>query len=806
MTIRFGGDRSIKSNCAVKFLTTFILMFCMLVGTCAHANPAQATDEAFAALLSMPAAAPQNGYWDFPVPADFQAKTESGLILYLANKQKEGADFNAYRHFGTLLHHAIRAGQTHVAIWLLEHGADPHKPLLGTQTDALELSQKYGIKKLSDILVVKYGLTVKVTGNDVNPAGIPTREPLSNESKLAAELAQARRSLYRFSMIAITEAGTPQHLPPAKEQIAAWLVLKSKMSSAFYSNVMDDDETLASLVRLTARSPVELNKELGSISADVVNRHGKAAVTELAMQSRRSVSTGPNPKVSYTVPAQSWRTLWQFLKRPLEYGTPPGLAGNIQSELWPELFASGYANHDPNTALGCMLAEISAEDLKLAWSRLIESFPTIRQASPAMVLDSYRMVASKGYCWSWEKEETQKKLLFLTSVGVKAHVSGLIGKELENESPEFLAALAPFIQSDQSVKKPRFVDYQPNCKFELDAVWNKQLLPAVRDQETIELIDLPGESECALLIGGYQRSDYPAGDQDSFTGAGSNPTPSCPDPTDEYEVWHRKGDRIERLHTDMGHDSGAPLLMPVKDAATGQLLYLDSGVQDGPCFPKQRLPFLFEWKKTSDGLTFAKSNAPSFDNALFEQCSDQDELVCRGITMLAPGSESAGELEQSTLSDRNDAYFAAATMSSFVRIFRAEQHTQYLDAIESLDKNVLKTLMVEGVPGDWTAEAIRQIGTSGLPLPEKRKRIAWIFSDHAQLANALNYDVLNSLVDWLPHEDWTPIFKVIGQPPSDDYQLASLRQHAHDKQLNQLACDIDHVRGLICGETWGVDR
>ncbi|RSZ32778.1 MULTISPECIES: hypothetical protein, partial [unclassified Variovorax] len=90
-----------------------------LLSTTANAFSGDATDNAFAALLSMPGAEPEQGYWDFPKPDDQPARNETALIAYLAKQMKAGADPDAYRHLGTLLHHAIRAGRERAAIWLL---------------------------------------------------------------------------------------------------------------------------------------------------------------------------------------------------------------------------------------------------------------------------------------------------------------------------------------------------------------------------------------------------------------------------------------------------------------------------------------------------------------------------------------------------------------------------------------------------------------------------------------------------------------------------------------------------------------
>ena len=118
----------------------------------------QQTDQAFAALLSMSGAGPEQGTWKFPPAEDFEGDTEAALVGYLARKQKAGADFNAYRHLGTLLHHAIRADMVATAKWLLAHGADPRKTVLQGGQDALGLSVTYKRNELVRLLQTQYGM------------------------------------------------------------------------------------------------------------------------------------------------------------------------------------------------------------------------------------------------------------------------------------------------------------------------------------------------------------------------------------------------------------------------------------------------------------------------------------------------------------------------------------------------------------------------------------------------------------------------------------------------------------------------
>jgi hypothetical protein len=140
-------------------------------------------------------------------------------------------------------------------------------------------------------------------------------------------------------------------------------------------------------------------------------------------------------------------------------------------------------------------------------------------------------------------------------------------------------------------------------------------------------------------------------------------------------------------------------------------------------------------------------------------------------------------------------------IQTFIDIQSKEQRLAYLAAIQSLDKQALKAMQAKGIPATWTAEAIKQIGASQLPIMDKRQRTAWIFRDRKQLELTVNYGVLESLLPWLPRQDWGPLFSIFARYRDDRLGLNGLRDHADELGLSDLACDLDYVRGLLCGET-----
>ena len=677
------------------------------------------TDQAFAALLSMPGAGPEQGSWDFPPAGDFEATSETALIAFLTKKQKAGADLNAYRHLGTLLHHAIRAGQVATAQWLLAHGADPRKKVLESGQDALGLAETYQRSELVRLLQTRYGMKQPRRPSAPSPVLSP-----------AAVVAQV----------------TPQ-------------------------------DQLYAMLRW-------LGREVGD---------GK--VTAI-----------------YKTPPDTWRAFWRTQGKPIDYPSRFGWAAGIQPELWPELFASGYNDRQAETALGCLLNDISADEFKQLWPRLETHFTDIRQAAPRMILRAYRLAPGRYTCTA-NPDEATAKLQFLTQLGIHAPVDALLARELARAPAGLLQAMEPFTRTTfpkPGGAQPRVVQVKPVCKANLTAALYRALATAGLGPqngepyervkiETVQWIDLPGQAECALLVGGFSREEpYVSGVADSFGGPEVNPRASCPDPTDRYEVWIPRGEQVQRLPTNMGQDGGEPSLIPVVDQVTGKRYALHLGEQQGQCHSPGRPLFLLSWQSPTAGLAFNTVESAELDNALYWQCTtnEVEGIQCQGIPGMQPNPQTPERPP-----NPEDAYDSMG-LESFLKTVRADHFDRYQAAIVALDKAALKALQAEGIPASWTAHALVQLGKSSLPLAEKRRRIAWLFVDRAQLRRSLNsYAVAESLIDWLPLQDWRPVLEILAEDRRGGFDRSSLPRQAEEKGFKRLACAIDNAQGFLCGET-----
>jgi len=676
----------------------------------AQAANNRATDAAFAALLSMPGAEPETGSWNTPEPDGVSVDSEKALIAYLALQQKAGGDFNAYRHNGTLLHHAIRAGKPATALWLLQHGADPKLKAEGA--DALELSVRYKLPQVRKVLLEKYSMTLPVM------QGAPVTPPAA--------------------------AGTPRQLPP-------------------YQRVQE-------AVGKNAKSPAALDKALDALPAGVLTQNYAVALPTLAK--------GGN------APAESWRVMWRHLGKLENAPDDFGFAATIPYEQWPALVAAGYRNNSAEHALGCLVAESTAADLKVKWLALEKNFPDFRQVAARMVLHAYRIPTVGGsYCSTLDEKELKAKLDWLRANDIKTQVSGIANAQIMNFAPATRLAIQPYIA--KSAEEPRFSSVKPQCKFTLDEAWLKRFATAEVPLYGISLVEFPGDSQCAVLASWTPRSEYATGVVDSFTGPTWESTPSCADVPDHQVLWRSTKDGIATVEHEIDVSS-FNFPAPVRDNVSGKIFYLDNGQRAGRCSGNDALPFLYEWQSKDGQWRLAANNSTELQEALFAQCSAAGAENCKGIKWPADG----------------DPYFYML-YTDFLSKFGAERRSEYLAAVMALDKEKLQKIEAGPLPASWVREAISAVSKSNLPLAEKRKRTAHLFYDHELLGRAMEEiygdSMMESLVAWLPAEDWGPIIGLMRKYPYRFYPQG-VRAKAEEQNKKRLACDLDNMLGLVCGE------
>ena len=783
------------------FLLLLALVFALtLPAQSAWAFSSQASDDAFAALLSMPGAKPSQGYWKFDLPDDFSPGTEAQLIRYLARKKKAGADFNAYRHFGTLLHHAIRADKIQTAIWLLANGANPNLILKDSNANALDLSIGYQRKKLVTFLTSKYGMQPKPPPPAPLKADLQEIDHFKPGDNPNTDVPRAREVLNRIVLLSnMPRPGNEDDVIRKK-----WLAINARLSPTLLAKVFDDDDTLGNLMTLYRFDAKSLEHALSNLPAPLLQQHQHLLLQRLAQSS--GLSRNRDNQLTYNVPAEVWRSLWRHLKAPLDYAKVPDLAGKIAPELWPQLFASGYRNHHAQSALACLPTEITAADLRTLWPRLKTWFPNIEQTIAAMVLKPWQMFKNDD-CQNGASNEIKDKLLFLSSLGIQSKVNGLNLADLENEPPEMRAALAPFIAPPQT-SPAQITDASAACHFDLNPLWYAELSKhavlgigldpsSLVHIETAQLLEIPGEPECALLLGGEQRLDpYIPLLFDSFTGPMRDPTPSCPDPTDQYEIWQHKNGKIIRLKAELGGEYEPASLSLVQYGDKQARYYLNQGKSAYGCNSIEHAPFLLQWQKVAGVWALLRvEQAPALEQAILAQCTlEEGQKRCRGIAALSvPSAAPPDSGESKRVATLADAWQGMA-YTNFIQAFSAARPPGV---------PVLKAFEPPRPASHRLRVALEQLDAAKLPVKTKRQRIKALFADQKQLAQALHDPLLLRLLAWLPPADWPPILSAIENYKPLGFDFIGLRKSIAAKGFTELACEVDHIQGLICGETWG---
>jgi hypothetical protein len=764
-------------------LWAIALAFALLVAAAgAGAAPADATDEAFGALLAMPGAQPREGGWIIP---QAPAQDEPALIARWQRLRKEGADFNAMRHGGTLLAHAIRAGKQSAALWLLHNGADPRKVLRYGGEDAYTLARKYERLAVVAALETRYGFkpapAAAAGAKPATPSGTPP----------AAAPVTLTRVEYAVALL--------KQSPDEKTQ-QAWRRHAATLGDEEFRSVFKDGEHFEQLVRLTQDVDGGLEEALARLPVDRVRRMAQVIADVLAAGSW--VSYGDPQRIAYSGASRSWPALWRRLDRPLKYDRQPHwmLAGKIPPSLWPDLFASGYANRDVEVT-GCLLAAIDAAALQTLWLQLQRDFTNAKGEAAGLVLSQYRLSPEPCY-WGSTQLETVAKLAFLRANGVTGPVYGLLqGDRSEPIDPRLGEMMRAFTPA--KAVEPRLGRVASDCRLTLDAHWWTALVRASREHgrsvqfvQFVHFVDMQGGEHCGLnlvALAPEELGEWLSGDSFFEGPTEIRVRPSCPSPG--------AGGNSDILMMGPGGVRSAgplPAWLQVLDRKTGKRYALDTAnpASTPTCAPWEwglLLPAVYEWKVDSEGPKLVDS----LDNLLVarllrQQCriSDDENLICQSFeprsAPLVGGASALDRLRQGS----------EVQLRNVLDDLGADRRAAYKAAIAARDRAQLRQLREDGIPVWWTAAEIEDLAKADLALEEKRRRIALLFADADHLTEALSTTSLESLATWLPRQDWAPILRIIAKEPDRWFQAV---KQVRPMVKDALGCDLDRAQAFLCG-------
>lgn len=796
----------------------------------AEAGSAQATDDAFAALLNSPGGKPENGNWNTPIPTDFMIGDEKQLIAYLDKKVKQGADINAYRHLGTLLHHAIRANQLDVAKWLLERGADPHKKIYPNGEDVFGLSETYKRDQITSLLIKNYGFHDTATAflNPNPPVVIKSQSSpvISNEESPKAKfyrllqkgdnLTKADlKSLHDYLLSSVEHEFLIEQSPLFND----WLLAIDKLPENVFLSLMSDEPMQIRFAYVAMKSTKAADKFI-KIPATVLEPHIQNLINAFARYSWHTINSKTNnpddiSSEQYSVSAGLWKSILSNRKTSFDYSEFPKLPSQVQSEIFPLLFSTGFKSKNSIEALGCRLSDMPFDEFKQHWDLLSNTFVDLRSTAPALVAATYRNIGYQegSVCF---RRNVAEKLAFLRDKNILAPIEGINESQLSQITPDARVQLTNFLPTTEDKNKPvRFERVSINCKKNFNDKIYQELLKTfpptyVEDYlkagvtTSIEAVELPGDSQCGWLVSSEMTHSNGLL-LDSFTGPEGLGSTRCGGRGITMELWQLGKDgnvivtKQEAIEATSNIDQVE--MFPVIDKTTGKKYYLQFVAYQICTNPRFSMPNVLEWKMSDKGLQLMPLPLTNeLKNSLLHQCmfNDDFDIQCKDLPIWFTENIPSAAMGVSTNVDTN--VFAPLDAINF---FHKVQHETYLKAVLDLNVPVLNQLMQEGVPGQWTAEAIIAISKSDMGLVEKRKRTAYIFHDHTQLARALatyNYKLFKALISWLPREDWWPIYSVVPPQASESDLLHYAIEVATEQGKKDLVCDMNRARGLICGE------
>jgi hypothetical protein len=847
-----------RKHAALFRLALLVAGMVLLLGRPACAGENQATIAAFEALLSLPQTQPPEGGWEHRAPPEFVvdgSDDETALLDWLEEQKKRGADLNAMRHGGTLLHHVIRAGMVDTATWLLANGADPLKE---GEYDALELALIYRQDAVFELLVRQPGVldahrrgvyrtwrSVLADNSDDGlkhlvaadvpvPAG-KNRELLFDDALAAGKVRLIRALMeenpdqeLRSRVHAMDEDFeiADQRLPKpiflsligqdvSVDEVDRLFRLRIRRpwnDAAFTTRVVEnvlrksqfrparESDTYTLLERMPAlalRAAFKnelvlsmwwrwLSRLPASDRVAAMARWGDLPVRE-PQPLLKAVLLGAywfDQNEKNTEVAAAWGELLALLRPPLPEG--------VQGKLWmfvPQahrltLLQLGY--RPSSKELYWWVNRNDAQLIAAFWPQILSILPEFSQRSHELLFQAV-VDGSDYYCVD---PRAIKKTLPLTTAATLPErpyaIEASCWYALPDEIRQTLLSRS-WVKPPAEVAAGRFVREKGQCLFRPTAEWQRTLagLQSLTTREgkpvsidAIMAIAVPGEQNCALLIWGGSAGGRLYIDEDRFEGT-QRFTP-CADSTYATSIWRLSGEQINSAFQENLPSLGDMTL--IRDTNDGEHYWLGGNESLGTCGQNPPLLFRFEADSGQAATLRALQNTHPAMQALLNQCKGEELLACLGDH--AP--------VEAPVNRRIYPEWGRGMGQFADRHWNAERQA-FVSATLDFKPNALRAMKAEGVFPHWVRDALSAVSASQLSLAEKRRRAAWLFEDRSLLGAALESQMLDGLVDWLPREDWEPIIDL-----GPEY-LSSLQYTADKKGKAELACRFSTALKQLCG-------
>lgn len=817
-----------------------------------------ATARAFDALLSLPEARPAYGSRDVARPVGFDDASETGLIRWLDRQQQAGADLNATRHKGSLLQHAIRAGLEDTALWLLQHGADPLRPVEDSTTaqDTLGLALKYRRWKVLDVLLRRADVVAPSRDEHVAGAWQEAIEHSGNgdlERLLALGLrwpggrsrgwvisTALRKNCYGVLQrlipeLAASAASGTTAMPlcgstPSPGQV---LTLDANLPEPLLLQLtghIGSAEELDALAALPLRRPYH---DLTFMRSLLFNILYKWTNTELQVRALKQI---PLPALK-TALADDYVFRDWLRWAALQPAATGDWALDLLGDSLPQraALALRFMNEGlTGTDILHFDPQARSPQLSAGWGRLLQRLPT-----PLPAVDGVDL---------WQLVPAEQRPLLLRRgyrpddgplphwlYGAGTEEIGTLWPLLAQARPELRDTILELLLKgygfvrDQGCKRawpgPELLEKAKR----LHAAGARPPPPLPLPQQCADRAgSLYAEELLALQAAGLVRLEAPVArfaqvaDECRF----------APDAVWRHALMHRPEQitlplRAARLVPVPGQADCAVLVTAgrgggretvVEETLEGSESYL------GECAQEETEAALL--RRSGDGLSLLRlDDFPLLRNlCTIKDLQDGSALLLSGARddrscgimpptllrwtdpavppqALDENSEPAQALEKLCRQNSTDPLCYACghdgQLSDFIDQHWGTDKAAFLAAVTALDQAELARQRDAGLPAHWIAQALDALSAeSALTLAEKRRRIAWLFRQPALEQSILwDFSRIEQLTQWLPSEDWRPLISAAG---GDDYLTRRGAEIARQYGRQDLACRWQQASGAAC--------
>lgn len=543
------------------------------------------------------------------------------------------------------------------------------------------------------------------------------------------------------------------------------------------------EETAVTWIADAARKPTDqFAAAITTVRPDILISQARRALAFMASGGRSKVSVANWSILLKSVPADVFTAQDR-----------PWLLNAVPVAAWPDLFALGYTPLQGEVE--SWISQASPTDLQSGFPLLLAHQPEVRRNALSTLTNEY-----VNRCENAINVQHVEKIRTLIEAGATIGDPPILHRECARLSPP---VVVQSLLATGALKPPQPLSYH---HFVLDTTTCQQdaspvLLIALNGSreltdgnigttpvERVQWLPIPGRSVCGVLAsGGHSVSRVDINDEDFYSGL--NTMRPCADGNAAAAVW--------------SIEEGKLLENPLANGLIEEVIAIRDIVKDTPyvvALPVGQgncgvdTPYrLLAWK-ISKGEPPVLEDVPSSSDVLdafVQQCGRDEPEKCLGLPTRDDKAASAWNVMRSP--------------GQMVDRLFADRRKAWLDAVMQLDRQGMAAIEQQGIAPHWLYAAFGKISASHLPLSDKRARVALLLSNHANthasVASLLNNpdDMrdLQSLMDWLPNEDWPVLLDALKE---NDDLLSEIGSAAKEKKRSYLACSISLLRDVACDE------